>query len=89
MTSKKVINKLKHCGVEEVRLTMEQIEKDLEVLEILKNNKNLLVHLIKQELFNTCNSYCGNTKEEREKINNYRNSLIKIKELLENEDIDK
>lgn len=37
MTSKEAINKVKHCGVEEIRIAMEQIEKDLEVLEILKD----------------------------------------------------
>ena len=36
MTSELLIEKLKHIGVEEWRLAAEKIEKDLEVLEILK-----------------------------------------------------
>ena len=36
MTNKELIEKVKHCGIEEMRLAIEKIEKDLEVLEILK-----------------------------------------------------
>ena len=36
MTSKELIDKVKHCGVEEWRLAIEIIEKDLEILEIIK-----------------------------------------------------
>ena len=36
MTSKELIDKVKHCGIEEWRLAIEIIEKDLEVLEIIK-----------------------------------------------------
>ena len=36
MTSKELIDKVKHCGIEEIRLAIEKIEKDLDVLEILK-----------------------------------------------------
>ena len=36
MTSKELIEKVKHCGIEEIRLAIEKIEKDLKVLEILK-----------------------------------------------------
>ena len=36
MTSKELIEKVKHCGIEEMRLAIEKIEKDLDILEILK-----------------------------------------------------
>ena len=39
MDSKKFLVKLKHCGIEEWRLAAEKIEKDLDVLEILKKKK--------------------------------------------------
>lgn len=35
MTSKELIEKIKHIGIEEWRIVIEKIEKDLEVLEIL------------------------------------------------------
>lgn len=38
MTSKLLIEKLKHIGVEEWRLAAEKIEKDLEVLDIIKRS---------------------------------------------------
>lgn len=62
----------------------ETIKKDLEVLEILKEN-NLLEYLIEKELFETANSYCGNTNKERERVKDYRNKLNKIKGWLKNE----
>ena len=42
MTSKELIEKIKHIGVEEWRLAAEKIEKDLEVLEILKKHSTRL-----------------------------------------------
>ena len=36
MTSKLLIEKIKHIGIEEWRLVIEKIEKDLEILEIIK-----------------------------------------------------
>ena len=42
MTSKLLIEKIKHIGVEEWRLSIEKIEKDLEVLEILKRHSTKL-----------------------------------------------
>ena len=36
MTSKELIEKIKHIGIEEWRLAIEKIEKDLEVLDIFK-----------------------------------------------------
>ena len=36
MTNKQLIEKIKHIGIEEIRLAIEKIEKDLEVLDILK-----------------------------------------------------
>ena len=38
MTSKELIEKIKHIGVEEWRLAAEKIEKDLDMLEILKKH---------------------------------------------------
>ena len=36
MTSKELIEKVKHCGFEEWRLAIEKIEKELNALEIIK-----------------------------------------------------
>lgn len=36
MTSKELIVKIKHIGIEEWRLAIEKIEEDLEILEIIK-----------------------------------------------------
>ena len=38
MSNKELIEKVKHCEIEEMRLAIEKIEKDLEVLEILKKH---------------------------------------------------
>ena len=38
MDSKELIEKIKHCGIEEWRLAAEKIEKDLEILDIIKNS---------------------------------------------------
>ena len=38
MTSKELIEKIKHIGIEEWRLAIEKIEKDLEVLDIIKRS---------------------------------------------------
>ena len=43
MTSELLIEKIKHIGVEEWRLAIERIEKDLEVLEIIKEHRFLFV----------------------------------------------
>ena len=53
MTSKELIEKVKHCGFIEWRLAIEKIEKDLERLEKLKKaleimwNKNVNIVYIK------------------------------------------
>lgn len=90
MTSKEALNDIRNILYEELTFRedadalIEPIEKDLEVLELLKDD-NLLKHLIEKELFETSNSYCGNTDIERESVKDYRNKLYKIKEWLENE----
>ena len=38
MASKELIEKIKHIGIEEWRLAIEKIEKDLEVLDIIKRS---------------------------------------------------
>lgn len=43
MTSKLLIEKIKHIGIEEWRLAIEKIEKDLEALEIIKEHRFLFV----------------------------------------------
>ena len=45
MTSKELIEKVKHCGFEEWRLAIEKIEKELNALEIIKNKKVNLFHI--------------------------------------------
>ena len=42
MDNKELIDKVKHCGIEEMRLAIEKIEKDLEVLDILKKHYDKL-----------------------------------------------
>ena len=45
MTSKELIEKVKHCGFEEWRLAIEKIEKELKTLEIIKNKKVNIFHI--------------------------------------------
>lgn len=45
MTSKELIEKVKHCGFEEWRLAIEKIEKELNALEIIKTKKVNLFHI--------------------------------------------
>ena len=45
MTSKELIEKVKHCGFEEWRLSIEKIEKELNALEIIKNKKVNIFHI--------------------------------------------
>lgn len=45
MTSKELIEKVKHCGFEEWRLAIEKIEKELNALEMLKNKKVNMFHI--------------------------------------------
>ena len=45
MTSKELIEKVKHCGFEEWRLAIEKIEKELNALEMLKKKKVNLFHI--------------------------------------------
>ena len=49
MTSKLLIEKIKHTGIEEWRLAIEKIEKDLKALEIIKEHRFLFVN--KGELY--------------------------------------
>jgi len=51
--------------------------------ELIKDN--LLLYLIKKEIYDTINAYCGNTKEERQKVNDYINRLEKIKGVVRND----
>lgn len=45
MTSKELIEKVKHCGFEEWRLAIEKIEEELKVLEIIKVKKVNMFHI--------------------------------------------
>ena len=45
MTSKELIEKVKHCGFVEWRLAIEKIEKELKALEIINNKKVNLFHI--------------------------------------------
>ena len=64
MDSKELIEKIKHCGIEEWRLAAEKIEKDLEVLEILKKKK-VAIDWNSKDIF-TFDEHL--TKEEENKI---------------------
>ena len=57
------------------------IDKDLEVLELIKNNKIIFLRAI----FNEKNSYCGQSNVEVERAKEYKEELNKIKEWLEND----
>ena len=50
MTSKELIVKIKHIGVEEMRLAIEKIEEDLEVLEWLIANMHVANGLLELRL---------------------------------------
>ena len=56
------------------------IKKDLEVLELIKNNKIIFLRAI----FNERHSYCGQSNVEVERAKEYQEELSKIKEWLEN-----
>lgn len=47
MTSKELIEKVKHCGFEEMRLAIEKIEKDLDRLEKLEKTIEVLKTRVK------------------------------------------
>lgn len=89
MTSKELIVKIKHIGVEEMRLAIEKIEKDLEILDCFKKiDKKELKDFIEYQIryalnentwLTTCN--CDLEKEESTK------HLIKIKGWIDNENI--
>ena len=87
MTSKELIEKVKHCGFEEWRLAIEKIEENLEVLDCFKKiDKQELKDFIEYQIRYTLNENtwltacnCDLEKEESTK------HLIKIKEWLENE----
>lgn len=82
MTNKEAINKLKHCGVKEIRLAMEEIEKDLEVLKIFRNNEISISYLEESKSYDDYISKCDYfrclTYITEEKYN-------KLKEWLKNE----
>ena len=64
MTSKLLIEKLKHIGVEEWRIAIEKIEKDLEVLEIIKEKQIDIFYI------NVC--------KNAESYNKYKTSIKKL-----------
>ena len=86
MTSKELIEKIKHIGVEEWRIAIEKIEKDLEVLEILKILKKNMT--IETDYYD---SYDGRVEFEYIVCNGEpldienQEDFNKIKEWLENE----
>ena len=73
MTSKELIEKVKHCGIEEIRLAIEKIEKDLEVLEILKK------HYDKDSLIVSLGNFISFH------IHNDDKDFNKVKEVVEND----
>ena len=87
MASKELIEKIKHIGIEEWRLAIEKIEKDLEILECFKKiDKKELKYFIENQIKYTLNenswlSACNCDLEKEEPTQH----LIKIKEWLENE----
>ena len=73
MTSKELIEKVKHCGIEEIRLAIEKIEKDLDVLEILKK------HYDKDSLIVSLGNFMSFH------IHNDDKDFNKVKEVMEND----
>ena len=73
MTKDELIEKVKHCGIEEFRLAIEKIEKDLELLDILKKHYDKDSLIISSGEFISFHIY----KDDKD--------FNKIKEWLENE----
>ena len=61
MTSRELIEKVKHCGLEEWRLAIEKIEKDLDRLAFLEKVLKLIisknVNIVYLKLFNNYEQY--------------------------------
>lgn len=85
MTSKEALDILNyeciHCNGtdDEFSTELNIIKKDLEVLELIKNNKIIFLRAI----FTERNSYCGQSNVEVERAKEYQEELSKIKEWLE------
>lgn len=83
MTSKEAVEELKehfkHPAFIYERRILKIIEKDLKVLELIKNNKIIFLRAI----FNEKNSYCGQSNVEVERAKESKEELNKIKEWLE------
>lgn len=91
MTSKELIVKIKHIGVEEMRLAIEKIEKDLEILEWLIANMHVAAGLLELRLTPPNNptfemkglKYHNGIPIKNEDFNKYINRIWEIKEVLE------
>ena len=90
MTSKELIEKVKHCGFEEWRLAIEKIEKDLEVLEWLIANMHVAAGLLELRLTPPNNptfemkglKYHNGIPIKNEDFNKYINRIWEIKEVI-------
>lgn len=86
MTSKEALDILNYECIrsngtdDEFSKELNLIKKDLEVLELIKNNKIIFLRAI----FNEKNSYWGQSNVEVERAKESREELNKIKEWLEN-----
>ena len=85
MTSKEALEKLNYECIhsngtdDESSKELNIIKKDLEVLELIKNNKIIFL----RSIFNERNSYCGQSNVEVERAKKSKEELNKIKEWLE------
>lgn len=85
MTSKEALDKLNYECIhsngydDESSEELKIIKKDLEVLELIKNNKIIFLRAI----FNEKNSYFGQSNVEVERAKEFQEELNKIKEWLE------
>lgn len=85
MTSKEALDRLNYECIrcngtdDEYSKELNIIRKDLEVLELIKNNKIIFLRAI----LNEKNSYCGQSNVEVERVKESREELNKIKEWLE------
>ena len=80
MTSKELIEKIKHIGVEEWRLAAEKIEKDLEAWEIVKEKQVDIFYINVCKNAESYNKY----KTSIKKLTN--DEFDKIKKVLEEEE---
>ena len=85
MTSKELIEKVKHCGFEEWRLAIEKIEKELNALEIIKTKKVNMFNIWALDDYKQYKQYYFFDENHTEKDMLTIEEFKFLKEVLENE----